>query len=132
MPLRLLVCKHCSHEFEFMVPLRSCLRFRGGVPCERCGSRQTARSFERENQRYARLHAGSRRGDFEPFFSESMAVCRPSERIPGETYDRENRVLVTSAQHRRELMRRLNMYDARDFRAVNRRRTRGLRPGEHP
>jgi hypothetical protein len=52
---------------------------------------------------------------FEPFFSEAMGVAEESERLPGETYDANNNILVASRRDQKRLKKKLGLQDLRSY-----------------
>lgn len=113
-------CRACGLRFQYRVPRHEWVAPLRGVKCPGCGGRRTDRYFGWQRQ----IGRGRR---FEPFYSESLGCLHPSERIPGQVYDADDRLLIQSPQHRQELMDCLGQCDLRDWKPENRKVPRGTR-----
>lgn len=107
MPRRCLRCTACGIGFD---RYRSLGVLRGGLACPQCGSRRTRLDLAAELRTVSiPVH------QVKPFFSDTMGCLHARERLAGEVYDAQNRILVTGKAHRERLMKRLNKADRRDW-----------------
>lgn len=100
MPLYGFVCETCGTELEEFLPLADHAKTSCWPVCTHCHSRRAVRR---------KFTPPGGRREFMPYYSAAMGAMNDADRIPGESYNDDNRVLVTSPDHRKALMKRTKL-----------------------